>query len=96
MNKTIKQLSVEQLKEIAKVFSSQDWTLAINAVEYEWEGWDLASEDYIFQLSFEGSIGIWQKSDWSVYRVELNYTKEDLIRKELSKQLSKQLKKNEK
>ena len=84
---SINYLNEKQLIAIANTYSVEEkWSIAINENDHKWDGWDLISENVIFQLSFEGTIRIWELNGWSIYQVELTIEQEDLIRRELYNQ----------
>lgn len=76
----MKNLTVEQLKEIASVFASDNW-VKWNGTEI-WDGHDLVGSNYIFQLSYEGTLRIYTTG---VIPIELTQDQEDSIRKVLNK-----------
>lgn len=75
-----KNLTEEELIRVANVFSDEKKWEKVNP-ENKWEGHDLVSEDYIFQLSYMGTINIYTED--TRYSIEMNIEHEDLIRKEL-------------
>lgn len=77
----IENLEKEHLVRIANVFEQNDWTLW-HDISHKWNGFDLIGGDYIFQLSYEGTIHIYLKE--IVTKVELDIDQEDKIRKVLN------------
>lgn len=77
----IENLEKEHLVRIANVFEQNDWTLW-HDINNKWNGFDLIGGDHIFQLSYEGSIKVWNKE--TVIEIVLTINQEDRIRKVLN------------
>lgn len=77
-----KDLTEEELIRVANVFSNEKKWEKVNP-EHKWQGHDLVSEDYIFQLSYMGTIYIYIRDTGSNMNMDIEH--EDLIRKELHK-----------
>lgn len=77
----IENLEKEHLVRIANVFEQADWTLW-HDISYKWNGFDLVGGNYLFQLSYEGTIHIYMKE--TVVQIHLSIEQEDKIRKVLN------------
>ena len=77
----IENLEIEHLVRIANVFKQQDWRI-FHDIGNGWNGFDLIGDNYILQLSYEGSIHVFEKDGYG--RVDISILEEDKIRKVLN------------
>lgn len=82
----IENLEKEHLVRIANVWEQNDWAIW-HDISHKWNGFDLIGGEYLFQLSYEGSICIYMKE--GVRKIDLSIEQEDKIRKVLNEILRK-------
>ena len=75
----IENLDTPDLVRIANRFAIDNWGFWRDV---KWNGYDLVGNNYIFQLSWEGTIRIYTKE--TVVEVPLEYDQEDELRKVLN------------
>lgn len=78
----IENLENHHLQRIANIYSVEAWERDYLDNTYRWNGFDLISDDYIFQLSYEGTIRV--TCTESLTPMLIPYDKEDEMRKVLN------------
>lgn len=74
-----KHFTTADLIQIADRYATDNWQRV--EPDHKWNGFDLVGDTYIFQLSYWGSIGIFDKE--TVVQIQMSYEHEDILRQEL-------------
>lgn len=79
-------LTKEELIRLANSFGPGNWEVVKSENNSEWNGHDVVNSDFIFQISYHGTIRIYSSNEITRYPLSIN--EEDKIREELQQIMS--------